>query len=173
MGALSTLTSVLLIFAAINAFALPQAVQQQINNAQPLGRGRLTFMFVSVYDISLYGQAQGFNPEAPYALKIDYLMPLKGEVIVERTIAEIKKQPFNDAEKLTQWQHAIGSFFPDVDKGISLTGFKDGNGHTQFYHNETWIGQVRDQQFTERFFAIWLGSNTSHVKLRQQLLGAP
>ncbi|MEY4588560.1 MAG: hypothetical protein RL497_636 [Pseudomonadota bacterium] len=166
------LIALLLIGAALNAQALPQAVQQELKNTQPLGSGRLSFMFKNVYDISLYGANQEFNPAEPFALKIEYFIPIKGKAIAERTMAEINKQPFTDKEKLIQWHQAIRSFFPDVQKGVSLTGFKDKNGHTQFYQNETWIGQVTDPQFTERFFAIWLAEYTSEPKLRQQLLGS-
>lgn len=172
MGVINALIIVLLIGTALNAYALPQAVQLQLNTPQPLGSGRLTMMFKDVYDISLFSATSNFNAAEPFALKIDYLVPIKGDVIADRTIAEMKKQGFNEAQKLMQWKQAINTFFPDVHKGVSLTGFKDKNGHTQFYHNEKWIGQVTDPQFTIRFFAIWLAENTSEPKLRQQLLGA-
>lgn len=162
-----------LLLAALNALALPQAVQQQLNNTEPVGTGRLRFMFVDVYNITLFGQDRGFNSKQLYALKIDYLVPIKGQAIADRTIVEIKKQPFNDAQKLMKWQRDMREFLPDVDKGVSLTGFKDGNGHTHFYHDEKWIGKIQDPQFTERFFAIWLGENASESKLRRQLLGNP
>jgi hypothetical protein len=166
------LIALLLVGVALNTQALPQAVQQQLSTTQLLGSGRLTFMFKDVYDISLYGATQVFNPAEPFALKIAYLVPLKGEAIVERTVAEMNKQPFADKQKINQWQQALRQFLPDVKKGVALTGFKDQNGHTQFYQNDTWIGQVADPQFTERFFAIWLAEYTSEPKLRQQLLGS-
>jgi len=154
------------------AYSLPQSVRAELNGTQLLGSGRYSFLFSDVYDISLYGNTQVFNPAQPFALKIDYLMPLKGEAIVDRTISLIKRQAFNDEVKLTQWRAALAEIFSDVDKGISLTGFKDKNGHTHFYRNEQWVGVVADAQFSDYFFAIWLAEHTSEPKLRRQLLGA-
>jgi hypothetical protein len=157
----------------LNTYALPTPVQQQLSNAQILGQGRLSFFLIDVYDIALYTSTKAYDANQNYALKIDYLIHIKGRDIAERTINEIKKQKNNDPEKLAQWKHALLSFFPDVDKGVSLTGFKDKNLHTQFYRNNTWIGAVNDPQFTEYFFAIWLAERTTEPALRKKLLGIP
>ncbi len=161
----------LCLFAAAPAFGLPQAVRTELNNPAALGIGRFSFLFSDVYHISLYTPEQAFNPAGAFALKIDYLMPLKGAAIIERTIELIKRQAFADQTKLMQWQNTLAGFFPDVDKGVSLTGFKDKQGHTQFYRNEQWIGAVADPEFSHYFFAIWLADDTSEPKLRRALLG--
>ncbi len=160
-----------LCFAALPSHSLPQPVRTELNSPQPVGTGRFSFLFSDVYEISLYSPGRVFNPAEPYALKINYLMPLKGAAIVERTIALIKDQGVQDEVKLRQWQQQLLAIFPDVDKGVSLTGYKDKQGHTQFYRNEQWIGKVVDPEFSQRFFAIWLAEHTSAPKLRRQLLG--
>lgn len=161
----------LCLFAAAPAFCLPQAVRTELDNPVALGSGRFSFLFSDVYHISLYTPEQAFNPASSFALKIDYLMPLKGDAIIERTIELIKRQSYKDQTKLMQWQNTLAEFFPDVDKGVSLTGFKDKQGHTQFYRNEQWIGAVADPEFSQHFFAIWLAEHTSEPKLRRALLG--
>lgn len=162
---------ILWVLAAVQVQALPQAVRSELDNPLPVGSGRFSFLLSDVYDISLFSRSQAFNPADSFALKIDYLMPLKGEAIVERTISLIKRQSFKDEQKLARWEAALREFFPDVDKGVSLTGFKDKNGHTQFYRNEHWIGAVADAEFSQYFFAIWLAEHTTEPKLRRALLG--
>lgn len=161
----------LCLLAAAPAFCLPQAVRTELDNPAALGSGRFSFLFNDVYHISLYTPEQAFNPAGAFALKIDYLMPLKGAAIVGRTIELIKRQSFEDKAKLNQWKNTLVGFFPDVDKGVSLTGYKDKQGHTQFYRNEQWIGAVADPEFSHYFFAIWLAEHTSEPKLRRALLG--
>lgn len=162
----------LLLACATNAYCLPDALRGQLPGASQVGSATMTFLFKDVYVISLYSPGANFDFNQPFALKLDYKMPIKGQAIVERTISLIRKQASIDQNKLAQWEQALQAIFPDVDKGINLTGFKDQNGFTQFYRNETWIGQITDQEFTERFFAIWLSAqHTPEPKLRRQLLG--
>ena len=61
--------------------------------------------------------------------------------------------------------------FPDVKKGTVLYGVKTIHSTTQFYQNDVFLGEVKDIQFTQRFFNIWLGEKTSEPKMRQTLLG--
>jgi hypothetical protein len=42
---------------------------------------------------------------------------------------------------------------------------------SRFFHNGNPRGEVRDAEFTRRFFGIWLGEATSEPALRDSLLG--
>jgi len=42
----------------------------------------------------------------------------------------------------------------------------------RFFHNGALRSELRDTDFTRRFFGIWLSPQTSEPKLRQSLLGA-
>ena len=72
--------------------------------------------------------------------------------------------------QLSAWGESLTAIFPDVTAGTRLTGFSDFQGYTQFFHNEEAVGAIQDAEFTRRFFAIWLGEDTSEPGLRQQLL---
>lgn len=162
----------LLLACTTNAYCLPDALRGQLPGASQVGSATMTFLFKDVYEISLYSPGAIFDSSRPFALKLDYKIPIKSDAIVERTISLIRKQAPIDQNTLAQWEKALLAIVPDVDKGINLTGFKDQNGSTQFYRNETWVGQITDKEFTARFFAIWLSEqHTPEPKLRRQLLG--
>jgi hypothetical protein len=131
----------------------------------------MSFLFWNVYDAELYAPAGSFDRREPFALRLTYLLKLKGEEIARRSVEEIRKQGEVDAEKLTDWQRQMAEIFLDVDNGVSLTGIRDIEGFSRFYRDGTYIGMIKDKQFTDRFFAIWLGEKTSAPTLRKKLLG--
>ena len=57
---------------------------------------------------------------------------------------------------------------PDCDR---ITGVQRPEGLSRFFHNGNLRGEVRDAEFTRRFFGIWLGESTSEPSLRDSLLG--
>jgi hypothetical protein len=159
------------VFTAHSAFAETKPVLQHMPDAQKVGAGRLSFLFWDVYDATLYAPEKRFNAVQPYALKLSYLLELKGTDIAERSVEEMRKQGFKDEAKLSEWQNEMEKLFPDVKEGSVLTGVRDANGDAVFYLNDAFIGKIKDKAFTERFFAIWLDKNTSEPALRKQLLG--
>ena len=61
--------------------------------------------------------------------------------------------------------------FPDVGKGVRLTGVYTGTDETIFYKNNSEIGRIKDPDFSKAFFGIWLDEKTSAPDLRRSLLG--
>jgi hypothetical protein len=158
-------------FTAHSALAETKPVLQHVPDAQKVGAGRLSFLFWNVYDATLYAPEKRYDAVQPYALKLAYLLELKGADIAERSVEEMRKQGFKDESKLSEWQKAMEKLFPDVKEGSVLTGIRDAKGDALFYLDEVFIGSIKDKAFTERFFAIWLDKNTSEPALRKQLLG--
>jgi len=73
--------------------------------------------------------------------------------------------------KLAQWRSKMEAIFPNVSPRTTITGIRDVKGRTVFLKNGRKIGIIDDSEFTDRFFAIWLGANSSNQKLRRQLIG--
>lgn len=158
-------------FLTPQAYAEIPQVEKYIQGAQKTGEARLKYLMWNVYDATLYTPNAEYNNTEPFALKLDYLMGLQGKDIADRSIEEIEKQGFNDQDKLNKWAALLDEIFPDVNKGVSITGVRDNKGHTIFYKNNERIGYIDDPEFTKCFFDIWLGDKTSEPVLRQQLLG--
>jgi hypothetical protein len=136
-----------------------------------IGEARMEVLFWDVYDARLYAPGASWRPEKPFALVLTYLLDLKGERIAERSIQEIRKQGFGDELTLARWYEMLIGIIPDVGDGDEIVGVSDSEGHTLFYHNGELIGEIREPEFTDRFFGIWLSELTSEPELRRNLLG--
>ena len=169
---LATLLLILTLGMSAPAVADMTIISRDVPKAQQVGKGRLEFLFWSVYDATLYAPGGTFSPQRPFALRLDYLIKLSGADIADRSIEEMKKQGADDEDQLAVWRQQMAEIFPDVDRGVALTGVRDAKGHTYFYRNDQPIGSIKDPQFTDRFFGIWLSASSSEPTLRQQLLGA-
>ena len=95
-----------------------------------------------------------------------------GADITERSIDEIRKNSSTSSKKLARWQRQMGAIFPDVTSRTTITGIRNKQGHTVFLRNGKKIGTIRDREFSDRFFGIWLGRNSSNQSLRRKLIGS-
>jgi len=167
-----SLTFFMLHFFAINpALANMPFVEKHIPKAQKVGEARLTVMFWDVYDATLFAPNGQWAKQKPFALTLSYLRDFEGEDIADRSIKEIRKQGFDDEVKLATWHTQMRQAFPDVQNGDQLTGIYTQDGHTLFYMGDKRVGTIKDPEFGKKFFAIWLGPETSIPNFRYSLLG--
>ena len=139
---------------------------------QLVGEARLKVLLWNVFDARLYSEDGVFDANEPFALSLTYLRNLKGGDIVEKTMEEIMLQaPDLPESTLTTWEKALSALIPDVSKGTNITGVRTQSGDTTLYKDGIELGTIEDEQFTQAFFNIWLGENTSNQRLRNQLVG--
>jgi hypothetical protein len=162
--------AVILIFKAAPVFA-SDYITTQVPDAQPVGEGRLTFMFWDVYDATLFAPQGEFEEKQPFALSLTYLRELKGNKIADRSAEEIRKLGFSDEVRLATWHSQMRNIFPDVSEGVRLTGLYNAKGESIFYKNGVEVGRIKDPEFSRYFFDIWLDQKTSQPELRAALLG--
>lgn len=146
-------------------------IKHYIPDAQSVGQGRLSVLFWDIYDATLYAPQGQWTQKAPFALEIIYLKSLTGEALAQRSIAEMRAQGLNDENRLSLWHNRMQAIFPDVHKGIVLTGVYTQKGATVFYHKNRQLGTIQDPEFGPAFFGIWLSEKTSEPDLRRELLG--
>ena len=164
-------TMLLTLLLAADASSAPLYLHKYLDNPQAVGSGNLRFMFWNVYTATLFAPSGRWAPDAPFALHIVYHMDIEGEDITSTSVEEMRRQGLDDPEALRLFGARMAAIFPDVTDGTTLTGVRDRAGGTLFYKNGTYIGAVRDPEFTDRFFAIWLSPDTSEPRLRARLLG--
>jgi hypothetical protein len=165
------IASVLCLMPLSHAFAQSKPVTQHVPSAQKVGEGRLSVLLWDVYDATLYAPDKKYTPNKPFALQLSYLLELEGADIAKRSVEEMRKQGFADEAKLDAWLKSMRDIFPDIKEGNVLTGIRNSAGHALFYLDDTFVGSVKDETFTDHFFAIWLKENTSEPTLRKALLG--
>ena len=154
------------------AIADIKVAQLHVEDAKLVGDARLKVMFWSVFDARLYAEGGVFNQLEPFALSLSYLRKLKGEQIISKTIEEMMDQKKFDKQELADWSVQLSSIIKDVNASTTITGVRDERGYTLFYRNGKPAGTIENTRFTEGFFDIWLGENTSEPQLRRNLLSA-
>ncbi len=165
------LTLAILVTFPFTAFASNDFIAQNVKDAHAVGAARYQFLFMDIYDATLYAPKSGWSFSSPFALELKYLRNLSGKKIADRSAKEIRQQGFKNEIKLADWHAQMTSIFPDVEQGMVLTGVFKPNGETVFYKNDTIIGHVKDPEFGMWFFGIWLSKNTSEPEFRKALLG--
>ena len=154
--------------------ALPAEVAADLPAARVLGRGRITFFGLQVYDVRLW-LAQATLPAewhtAPFALELVYARSLSGSMIADRSLTEMKRQGDIAADVAQRWLETMKAAFPDVKDGDRITGLNLPGRGARFYFNGSLRSEPRDSDFARVFFGIWLSPKTSEPALRKALLG--
>jgi len=153
--------------------AAPSEVLAGLPDARLRGSGRMTFFGLHIYDIRLW-VGEGFTDytKSPLALELEYARTLYGKLIAERSLTEMKRAGDIPDDKAERWLEAMRKTFPDVAKGDRITGVFQPGVTAKFFFNGQPRGEIRDAEFAQRFFGIWLSARTSEPKLREALLGA-
>lgn len=171
LGALA----LLLAAPGVHAQSVPPAeVSGDLPGARLQGEGRLRFLGLHVYDALLWTQrplAASDAERAPVALELRYARSLRGALIAERSIDEMRRVSAFDEEQAQRWLGAMKQLFPDVNAGDRITGVHRPGEGARFHVNGRLAGEVRDPLFARLFFGIWLSPRTSEPQLRNALLG--
>jgi len=152
----------------------PAPVAQALGEARLAGDGDLRWFGLKVYTAQLWVGPRGLRPERidaePFALGLRYAMRLQGAAIADRSLEEIARMGFGDADRRARWHADMKRVFPDVAAGDQLIGVHAPGRATRFFHNERATGAVEDPAFAGAFFAIWLDPRTVAPRLRDTLL---
>ncbi len=152
----------------------PAEVSAALPGALLQGQGRLRYFGLHIYDAALWSLAPlppGKPLGAALALELRYARKLAGSVIAERSIEEMKRVgDFTEADG-QRWLEAMKQAFPDVIAGDRITGVLQPGLGAAFFVNGKPTAEVRDAQFAQLFFGIWLSPRTSQPALRAALLG--
>lgn len=155
------------------AQTLAPELRDVLPGATHMGQATMTFWGFDVYKAGLWA-APGFNAvqyhQTPFALSLTYLRSLQGREIAKRSIAEMRRQGPMTAQEESAWEDQMRALFPNVNAGDNLTGVHLPGRGAEFWSAGRKLGEVRDAVFSQRFFGIWLSTQTSEPALRLALL---
>ena len=160
-----------LLVAPCTLAALPAPVKELAPEWRALGKGELRWFGLAVYEASLWVSGQRFEPEEPFALSLRYARNIPRAKLVSSSISEMRRLGHNDEDRLKSWQHHLERVFPDVKKGETIVGVSLPGRGARFFHNGRPTGEIKDADFAQAFFAIWLDERTHSPELRARLLG--
>ena len=156
------------------ASAVPAEVQTDLPGARLQGQGRLRFFGLHVYDIRLWAPVLLRGDDAlrsSAAIEIEYARSLKGPLIADRSLTEMRRVADFDAVDGERWLARMKQLFPDVQAGDRITFVHRPGEGARFHLNGRLSGEVRDATFARLFAGIWLSPRTSEPQLRSALLG--
>ncbi|MFH0266555.1 chalcone isomerase family protein [Vibrio rumoiensis] len=140
------------------------------NNLQLVGEARMTYLFWDIYDAKLYNRSGQYSSEQfPLLLSLSYLRDIQAKDIVQATNEQW--QHLGKQSLVGQYDQTLMDMWPDIQQGDTLSVLVENNQASTFFYNGKKLGVIRDPDFTESFIAIWLSPNTSHPKIRKQLIG--
>lgn len=164
---------------AQTAVGPPPEVQTALPGARLQGSARLRFFGLHIYDARLWVEPD-YPREAParddfsryeFLLELQYARALAGKKIAERSIEEMERGgPLAQATSKS-WLTFMQQTFPDVVEGTRLGALHKPSDAVRFFVDGKAAREIRDSEFADRFFGIWLGPQTSQPEMRQQLLG--
>lgn len=151
----------------------PPEIQAELPMARWSGSSRLRFFGFDIYDASLW-VTPGFSAPAysqhALALSLTYLRAFKGRDIAQRSVQEMRRQGTLEPGVESRWLAAMQTAFPDIEAGERLTGLHLPGTGARFWHQGKARAEVRDAEFSRRFFGIWLAESSSDAGLRNALL---
>jgi hypothetical protein len=156
--------------------AVPPELTRDLAGARLQGQGRLSFLGLHIYDARLWVGETPLSADwhsLPLALELIYARTLKGELIAERSLKEMKRQADLPDARAERWLGGMKQLFPDVKEGDRITGLQLPGVGVRFFINGQAKGELRDAEFARLFFGIWLSDKTSEPALRDALLGKP
>lgn len=152
-------------------------IRELIPQYRLVGKGRLTFWGLQVYDARLWA-LPGFSADnlasQTFALELAYLRGFENKAVAERSITEMRRTAVIGEEQAKAWITEMIRVVPNTRAGDRVTGVNRPGAGALFLLNGKLTGEIRDPEFARLFFGIWLSPKTSEPKLRSALLaGAP
>ena len=158
-----------LLLPAAQALAHPELPGSRLQ-----GEATLKFFGLRVYHARLwtlpdYRVSQPVDQ--PLVLELEYLRELKGPLIAERSLKEMRRGGQISDAQAERWLAEMQRIFPDVKAGDRISGQHLPGRGARFWHNGRLAGQIDDPAFARLFFGIWLAPSTSEPDMRLALLG--
>jgi hypothetical protein len=161
-----------MVFLAALVFAVSALANNSlVPNAKLVGEARYKYLLWSVFDAKLFAPNGQLMSGAPFALQLTYLRDFSDRDLAKQSVEEMRKQGFKNEVKLAAWYREMERIFPSVKKGTTITGVHAPGVGAHFYFDRQFIGTVKDQEFSSRFFSIWLGPQANDQIFRRKLLG--
>ncbi|MFL9880764.1 chalcone isomerase family protein [Herbaspirillum rhizosphaerae] len=159
---------------SLTQFADAAGWRADVPQARLRGEADFRLFGFKVYHAALWSTGATFDPAQPFALELTYQRSIGRARIVRSSIDEIRRlfgERYSE-QQLQRWEAEMNAAFTDVEEGDQLTGvYLPGIG-CRFYNSKQLLAEVRDVEFAQAFFAIWLDPRSRDAQLRRRLLGA-
>lgn len=158
------------LFAFQGARAAAPHIEAHLNQPRLAGAGTFTYFGLKIYDARFWVGEQGYRPDTPFVLELEYARKLRGTKIADASADQMAQIGAGTPAQRKAWLARMKEIFPDVREGSRISGVNvPGNG-VRFYLDGQPLATVPDPEFARAFFAIWLDPRTTAPALRTALL---
>ncbi len=171
------LWSILACFAANAAAASearPPEVERMVARAELRGSALVDFLSFPLYQAQLWTPEQrSVDQVGSFALSLTYKRGFKARSLAKGSVSEIARiegRPKSDFEDL---EATLRDCFVDVTVDDRITGVSSSSDSATFFVNGERSCAVSYPDLRERFFGIWLGSDTRDPEVTARLRGEP
>jgi hypothetical protein len=170
----SILILLLIISSSANAqekTQIPTIIAQNFQEPFLIGKAKLNFLGIKVYDIELWGEDLKFSYQKKSAIFIKYNMNFKKEDLAQRSIDEIRLNNNLSPLEEENYLKKLNEIFVNIKKGDEKIALFNPNSGVILFHNNQEIGQITNLKFARLFIDIWLDERGSYPKVTKKLLG--
>ena len=146
-------------------------MRQFVPEARLVGRARFQVLMFKIYDAALYAPAGVYDPAAPYALRLTYLINGKKDRIIKQTVKEMKRQRAASDAVIESWIPLMEASFIDMPKGSSADFIHVGDGRLVLAAGDEVIAEITNRRFIRALMNIWLGPKARDADFQLALLG--
>ncbi len=134
-----------------------------------VGQAKLEVLWFDIYKAYLYCRDGAYRTDSPCLLKVNYLRNISADDLLEET--DKQWQGKVEPEQKQTWLKQLETMWPDIQKGDSLSFYRDEIGVGHFYFNNKHIGSIESDVFSQRFLDIWLADSSDYPELAKKLRG--
>lgn len=132
-----------------------------------VGEASHSIFFVSVYDVNLYQSRKEDNVNL---LEFTYYLNLPAKKRIDSTLEKISGMSKYKSAPLDVWKKEMKRIFPNVKKGDTVSVLKTHDNEAVFFYKGKYRGEIADTEFTSAFFDVFLGTQSPHDSMREDLL---
>lgn len=136
------------------------------------GTGEVRWLGLRLYAASVWGpgDANGWDPQQPYALALRYARGFSATRLVGTSVDEMRRLSGADDARITRWRSLLEQTLPDVESGDVLIGVHHPGVSVTFHHGDRLLATIHDGELAAAFFSIWFDERTRAPELRKRLL---
>lgn len=141
-----------------------------------LGVTKFKYLLFSVYLMGLYADKEDIETKGllgPVAKRLDivYLRGIKKETLIKGATDYFDRHDPDFQKKYSVWLAELNSLYYGVKRGFSYSlQYTPGRG-LRLYSKERLLGEIGDDDFANRYMAIWLSKNSKAASLLPELTG--
>lgn len=151
--------------------AQAEALDRLLPDAELVGEARFKVMLFKIYDAQLFAPDGKYSTDAPYSLRLRYLINAKKDRIVSSTVKEMKRMQAASEAQIESWVPVMQSAFIDMPKGSHADFIHTPDGRLTLVADGEIISVIEDAALAQAIMDIWLGPKVRDQRFQDSLMG--